>query len=168
MQRNSSSDFLVNKKENSIHLTREFNANLQHVWQAWTDPELLDQWWAPKPYHIETKSLNFKEGGRWLYAMVGPKNEKDWCKAEYKRIKPLKSITWLDAFCDENGNDNSGKPPSFWTIIFSSQNGKTKVNVTLKHESRADLEMMIQMGFKEGFSMALENLDQLFSNLNMK
>lgn len=166
MNKNASLEFTVDKENNSIHIKRGFDANLKHVWQAWTDPELLDKWWAPKPYHIETKSLNFEEGGRWLYAMVSPKNEKDWCKADYKTIKPLKSISWLDAFCDEEGNDTSGKPNSFWTNIFSEENGTTTVDITLQHENRADLEMMIQMGFKEGFSMALENLDEILSNLN--
>jgi uncharacterized protein YndB with AHSA1/START domain len=166
MKKNVSLEISVNKAENSIHIKREFDANLQMVWQAWTDPELLDKWWAPKPYHIETKSLNFEEGGRWLYAMVSPRNEKDWCKADYKTIEQLKFISWLDAFCDEYGNETSGKPRSFWTNIFSEENGTTTVNVTLQHENQGDLEMMIQMGFKEGFSMALENLDQLLSTLN--
>ncbi|PKD18892.1 ATPase [Salegentibacter salinarum] len=166
MNKNASLEFTVNKANNSIHIKREFDANLKQVWQAWTDPELLDKWWAPKPYHIETKSLNFEEGGRWLYAMVSPTNEKDWCKADYKKIAHLKSISWLDAFCDEEGNDTYGKPNSSWTNIFSEENGTTTVDITLQHESKADLEMVIQMGFKEGFSMALENLDKVLSNLN--
>lgn len=167
MKTEASLDFSVNKTDNSIHIKREFNAHLQQVWQAWTDPELLDKWWAPKPYHIETKSLKFEVGGRWLYAMISPKNERDWCKADYKTIEQLKSISWLDAFCDEEGNETSGKPRSFWTNVFSEQNGVTTVNVTLKHESQADLEMMIQMGFKEGFLMALGNLDEVLSTLNI-
>ncbi len=167
MKKNASFlDLSVNKADNSIYIKREFEANLQLVWQAWIDPKLLDKWWAPKPYHIETKSLNFEEGGQWLYAMVSPKNEKDWCKADYITIEQLKSISWLDAFCDEYGNETLGKPRSFWTNVFSEKNGTTTVNVTLQHESQADLEMMIQMGFKEGFAMALKNLDQLLSTLN--
>lgn len=168
MKKHVSLEFSINKAKNSINIQRKFDANIPLVWQAWTDPQLLDQWWAPKPYHIETKSLNFEEGGRWLYAMISPKNEKDWCKADYKTIERLKSISWLDAFCDEDGNETSGKPKSFWTIIFSEENRTTTVNVTLQHESKADLEMMIKMGFKEGFSIALENLDQLLSTLNSK
>jgi uncharacterized protein YndB with AHSA1/START domain len=57
-------------------VTREFDANSDLVWKAWTTAELLDQWWAPKPYRAETKSLDFREGGVWLYAMVSPENEK--------------------------------------------------------------------------------------------
>ncbi|AGA80459.1 hypothetical protein Echvi_4266 [Echinicola vietnamensis DSM 17526] len=164
MNNHASLDLSVNRANNSIHIKRKFDADLKKVWQAWSDPELLDKWWAPKPYHIETKSLDFKEGGRWLYAMVSPENKKDWCKADYKIIKPLKSISWLDAFCDEEGNDTSGKPNSFWTIVFTEDNGTTTVATTLRHGSITDLDNMIEMGFKEGYEMALSNLDGLLSN----
>ncbi len=166
MKSNLIFDFTVDKKSKTIYVTREFEANLDLVWKAWTDPELLDQWWAPKPYHIETKSLDFKEGGRWLYAMISPKNEKEWCKADYKKIELLKTISWLDAFCDEKGIDNSRKPKSFWNNNFTENNGTTTVNIILQHGSLDDLEMIIQMGFKEGFTMALQNLDKLLFTLN--
>lgn len=105
-------DFNINKENNTINLKREFAANLELVWDAWTRQELLDQWWAPKPYRTETKSLDFTEGGIQLYAMISPKDEKLWCKADYKLIKVNKILSWLDAFCDEFGNENSEKPPS--------------------------------------------------------
>ena len=71
-------DFTVNKENNSVQVTREFNADLPLVWEAWTNPEILDQWWAPKPYQTKTKSMDFRVGGVWLYAMVSPENETHW------------------------------------------------------------------------------------------
>lgn len=165
MKSNLLFDFSVNKENNTIVVKREFNANLELVWQAWTTAELLDQWWAPKPYHVETKSLNFTEGGMWLYAMVSPENEKLWCKAEYQKIEILKSVTWLDAFCDENGKENTEKPRSHWTNIFSEKNGITLVSITLQHDSYEDIETMIAMGFREGLTMCMENLDELLPTL---
>ena len=159
-------DFSVNKESNTILITREFNANLDLVWQTWTNAELLDQWWAPKPYKTETSSLDFREGGRWLYAMVSPENERIWCKANYKAIEMQKVISWLDAFCDEKGNDISEKPNSFWTSIFTETNSITTIKITLQHDKLEDLEMMLEMGFKEGFSMGLQNLDELLSSLS--
>jgi uncharacterized protein YndB with AHSA1/START domain len=61
-------DFTVNKESKTIVVNREFAAPLSLVWDAWTKAELLDKWWAPKPYRTETKSLDFREGGMWLYA----------------------------------------------------------------------------------------------------
>jgi uncharacterized protein YndB with AHSA1/START domain len=161
-------DFSVNKENNTIHITREFDANLELVWQAWTTAELLDKWWAPKPYRTETKSLDFREGGRWLYAMISPENEKQWCKADYDKINISKSISWLDAFCDRNGDENSEFPRSYWTNIFTEVNGITTVNVTLQHNRLEDIEMLIKMGFKEGFTMGLQNLDELLETLKTK
>lgn len=158
-------DFSVNKESKTIHIKREFDANLELVWQAWTKAELLDQWWAPKPYHIETKSLDLRVGGMWLYAMVSPKDEKMWCKADYKAIEVNKLLSWLDAFCDENGIENDIKPRSLWTNNFTENNGVTTVNITLQHDKLEDIEMMIEMGFKEGLTTALGNLDEFLLTL---
>lgn len=166
MKNESITDFTVNKKNNTIKVRREFRSPKKHVWAAWTEPELLDQWWAPKPYRTETKSMEFKEGGMWLYAMISPENKKQWCKASYKTIDHQISFSYSDAFCDEDGKENSEKPSSYWTIIFSENEDITTVNVTLKQESFADIEKMIEMGFKEGFLMALENLDHFLITLN--
>lgn len=168
MKRGLLFEFSVNKEDYSIHIKREFAADLNQVWQAWTTPDLLDQWWAPKPYRIETKSLVFQEGGRWLYAMISPENEKQWCKADYKTIEPLTFISWHDAFCDEMGKENLDKPNSFWEITFAENDQITTVNVKLNHESLHDLELMIHMGFKEGFRAALQNLDSLFNTFKNK
>ena len=153
-------DFSVNKENNTIYIKREFDAGIELVWQAWTTPGLLDQWWAPKPYHIETKALHLEVGGVWLYAMVSPKGEKTWCKADYRAIRTNKLLSWLDAFCDENGIENTDKPRSLWTNNFSENSGVTTVDITLRHDKPEDVEAMIKMGFKEGLTMALENLDQ--------
>ncbi|WP_018626539.1 SRPBCC family protein [Niabella aurantiaca] len=161
-------DFTVNKENKTIHIQREFDANLELVWQAWTTAELLDQWWAPKPYHIETKTLDLKVGKMWLYAMVSPQDEKLWCKADYKAIETNKLLSWLDAFCDENGNGNNIKPRSFWTNIFTEKNGITTVNITLTHEKPEEIETIIEMGFREGLTMALGNLDELLLTLKTK
>jgi uncharacterized protein YndB with AHSA1/START domain len=158
-------DFSVNKEDKTIHIQREFDANLELVWQAWTTAELLDQWWAPKPYHIETKRLDLSVGGMWLYAMVSPENEKMWCKADYKTIETNQLLSWLDSFCDENGKENDAKPRSLWINNFIENEGITIVNIVLKHDKLEDIEMLIEMGFKEGLTMALKNLDELLVSL---
>ncbi|KAA8479698.1 uncharacterized protein YndB with AHSA1/START domain [Arcticibacter tournemirensis] len=159
-------EFTVDKGSNTVNVRREFAANLNLVWDAWTTPELLDQWWAPKPYRTETKSMDFREGGSWLYAMISPANEKHWCKNDYHKIDGHKSFTALDAFCDENGVANQDMPRTVWTNVFSATGDKTLVTITAKYDSLADLEKIIEMGFKEGFTMALGNLDELLLTLS--
>ena len=153
-------DFTVDKEKNSIHIRREFDASREFVWEAWTNPEILDQWWAPKPYKTKTKSMDFREGGMWLYSMISPTNEINWCKADYKKIELQKSYTYKDNFCDEAGNVTTYFPNSEWTNVFSENSGTTTVIITIKYESLEDLEKVVEVGFKEGFSMAVENLDQ--------
>lgn len=153
-------DFIVNKENNTVNVTREFAANLELVWEAWTNPEILDLWWAPKPYHTETKSMDFREGGMWLYAMISPENEKHWCKNDYHKIVHQSMFSGIDAFCDENGTVNTEMPRTFWTNVFTENENTTLVIITAKYEQLSDLEKVIEMGFQQGFTMALENLDQ--------
>lgn len=153
-------DFIVNKENNTVNVKREFNADLGLVWEAWTKPEILDQWWAPKPYIAKTKSMDFREGGMWLYGMIGPKDEIQWCKADYKEIEYQKKYSYTDNFCDENGNVGENFPNSFWTNVFTENEELTTVNITIEYESLEVLEKVIEIGFKEGFTLAMQNLDQ--------
>jgi uncharacterized protein YndB with AHSA1/START domain len=156
-------DFLVDKENNTININREFDANLELVWDAWTNPEILDQWWAPKPYRAETISMDFREGGMWLYAVINPENGKHWSKNDYYEIKPQSRFSGLDAFCDENGNVINEMPRTRWAIEFNKNDNTTLVTITAKYDSLVDLEKVLAIGFKEGFTMVLENLDQYFS-----
>jgi len=157
-------DFTVNKEKNSIDVQREFAADLDLVWDAWTKPELLDLWWAPKPYQTRTKSMDFREGGFWLYAMISPEDIVHWCRADYKTISDKISFSGLDAFCDEQGVVNQEFPRSLWDVHFrEASKENTVVSITIKYNSLADLEKIIELGFKEGFTRALENLDQYFA-----
>ncbi len=118
-------NFSVDKTNKKINVEREFVAPLDKVWAAWTQSEILDKWWAPKPWKSETKKQDFREGGHWLYAMVGPNGEKHWARADYKTIKPQKSYSLRDAFCDENGNISAGLPGADWVASFSDKNDST-------------------------------------------
>jgi len=104
--------------------------------------------------------MDFREGGIWLYAMISPQDEKHWCKNDYHKIEHQKNFSGLDAFCDENGTVNTNMPRTFWTNTFVENAGTTMVNIVTKYKNLADLEKIIEMGFKEGFTMTLENLDQ--------
>lgn len=153
-------DFTVNKENNTINAKREFAAELDMVWSAWTQAELLDLWWAPKPYQTKTKSMDFRVGGFWLYAMVGPNGDTHWCRADYLKIENEKMYSAIDAFCNENGEMNPDFPRATWSNTFVSKGDHTIVDINIQYQSLADLEKIIELGFKEGFSMALGNLDQ--------
>ena len=149
---------LANKR---LIITRVFDAPVEKVWQAWTDKDILDQWWAPKPYNAETKSMSFKPGGQWLYAMVGPDEFKQWCKIEYKEVTKNKSFTGDNMFCDEKGNRKVEFPSMDWKVSFQPAGDSTKVTVEITFGSEKDLKTILEMGFEEGFASAQNNLDEL-------
>ncbi len=165
MNKNLLFDFSVNKENKNIHIKREFDADLELVWKAWTTAELLDQWWGPEPWRAETKTMDFREGGFWHYAMVGPEGEKHWSKASYITIVKEKSFTAKDGFCDENGTMNPAFPQNLWENNFIPKENKVQVDMILTFDTLADLEKTIEMGFKEGMTMGLEQLDKLLSTL---
>lgn len=146
-------------------VTRRFDAPLEQVWKAWTEQELLDQWWAPRPWKAVTKTMEFIEGGYWLYAMEGPDGSKAWCRVDFLQINPLKNFTVENAFCDEEGHKTESFPSMHWKNVFVPENGQTKVEVTITFTSEADLEKIIEMGFKEGFTAAHGNLDELLQKM---
>lgn len=157
-------NFSVDKENKKIKVEREFEAPLPKVWDAWTKSELLDQWWAPKPWKAKTKKMDFREGGTWLYAMVGPDGSEHWSLAEYKSISPQKSFSGLDAFCDPNGKINEDLPRSLWSVGFREAGDATMVDIEIKYETLIDLEKIIEMDFKEGFTIGMENLDELLKS----
>lgn len=157
-------DFTLDKSEKTVHITREFNAELSLVWDAFTKPELLDQWVAPKPWSSKTKYMNFEVGGKRFYAMVSPEGLERWSIQEYTSISPKTNFKMYNAFADID--ENPELPGSEWEYNFSEQNGITKVTIRIYNESLERLERMIEMGFKEGFTMSIENLEHLLETLS--
>ena len=159
-------DFTVDKATKTVFVNREFDAGLSLVWDAFTKQEILDQWWAPKPWASKTKVMNFEVGGRRFYAMVSPEGQERWSVQKYTSITPKTNFKLLNAFADEN--ENPELPGSEWDLNFSEQNGKTKVSVSIYNDSLERLERMIEMGFKEGFTMTLNYLEELLATLSQK
>ncbi|MFN0033784.1 MAG: SRPBCC domain-containing protein [Saprospiraceae bacterium] len=159
-------DFTVDKTIKTVFITREFDADLSLVWDAYTKQEILDQWWAPKPWASKTKFMNFEVGGRRFYAMVSPEGQEHWSIQKYTSISPKTNFKMLNAFADKD--ENPELPGSEWDLSFSEQNGTTKVSITIYNESLARMEKMIEMGFKEGFTMTMKNLEDLLASLSQK
>jgi uncharacterized protein YndB with AHSA1/START domain len=142
-------------------VTRDFNAPLARVWAAWTESRQLDKWWAPRPWKAETKTMDFRPGGYWLYAMVSPEGEKHWCMVAFQAIDAPKSFSVVNGFCDEEGRLNPAMPKMYWFTQFTDGGATTALRVEIGFDSEADLQRIVEMGFKEGFTMGLKNLDEL-------
>lgn len=158
-------DFVADKAQNTLTIQRGFAASRQLVWDCYTKSELLEQWFAPKPFTTKTQRMEFREGGHWLYAMVDPNGTEYWGRTDYLSIQPIEKYTALDGFCDENGVINSEMPRATWVVTFQETAGQALVHTVIQYESLADLEKIIQMGMETGLAMALETLDELLEQL---
>jgi uncharacterized protein YndB with AHSA1/START domain len=175
-------DFTVDKAAKTVFITREFDAPLSLVWDAFTKPELLDQWVAPKPFTSRTKYMDFRVGGKRFYAMVSPEGEERWAIQEYTSITPKTHFKMYNAFADKD--ENPELPGSEWDHAFSEQNARppaqlhhpgggeaagrrTKVIITIYNESLERLERILD-GFTQGMKMSLHNLEELLATISKK
>ena len=159
-------EFTVDKAAQKVYINKEFDAGLSLVWDAFTKQEIIDQWYAPAPFVSKTKIMNFEVGGRRFYAMVSPEGQERWVIQKYTSISPKTNFKFFNSFADKD--ENPELPGSEWDLNFSEQNGITKVSITIYNESLTRLEKMVEMGFKEGFTMTMKNLEELLATLPHK
>lgn len=115
--------------------------------------------------------MDFQVGGRRFYAMVSPEGQERWSIQKYTSISPKTNFKFLNAFADKD--ENPELPGSDWELNFSEQKGPdsnrvTKVSITIYNESLDRMEKMIEMGFKQGFTMTLDYLESLLTTLSKK
>lgn len=151
---------LANKK---VIVIREFDAPVEQVWKAWTDSSLLDLWWAPKPWKAVTKSMDFRVGGFWLYFMEGPDGARHYARVDYKSIELQKSFSGVDSFCDEDGTVTDQFPNMSWHNVFKPTSTGTTVEIEITFSSEENLAKIMEMGFEQGFTAALGNLDEVLA-----
>ena len=115
--------------------------------------------------------MDFKVGGRRFYAMVSPEGQKMWQLQQYTSITPKNNFKFLSVFADKD--ENPHLPGSNWDLNFNEENGPdgyrvTKVSISIYNESLERMEKMIEMGFKEGFTMTLNELTNVLITLKNK
>lgn len=158
-----SSETVFNKDQDtgSVYVMKVYKADVSTLWKYFTKAELIDQWWAPKPWKCETQYLDFRENGIWNYAMIGPKGEKEFALAAYDEITQHRSISWTDAFSDEKGKPRTDLPQTSWLIGFTGVDEGTKMTFNLHFKSKEEMNQIIEMGFEEGFKTGLDQLEDL-------
>jgi uncharacterized protein YndB with AHSA1/START domain len=157
-------EFIVDKEAKTVSITKEFDVTRDLVWDAYTKPELLDQWWAPKPLTSRTTVMDFKVGGRRFYAMVTPEGVERWVVQKYTSITPKSNFKIFNAFAD--ADENLELPGSDWDLSFTDQGSTTKVHISIYNESLERLERMIEFGFREGTMAQFQNLEELLATLS--
>jgi uncharacterized protein YndB with AHSA1/START domain len=151
----------------TITITRIFDAPLELVWKAWTEPERLKEWWGPKDWSSPSWELDLRVGGKFLYCMRSPEGQDIWGTGIIKKIDPMMELSFTDSFADKEGNVVSGSQyipgenfplEMIVTVRFEDLNGKTKM--TLTHEK---MPVTQGDGATQGWS---ESFDKLAEILN--
>lgn len=159
-------EFLADKANSTLTIRREFAAGQQLVWDCHTKRELLDQWFAPKPLSTKTKSMDFRDGGHWHYAMITPDGEHYWNRLDYQSVNSISAYTAKDGFSDASGAVNPDMPRSEWTVSFvEATTDKTLVTTLVVYTSVEDMQKSIDMGLEGGMASTMERLDELLPSL---
>lgn len=112
-------------KSNEINIKRIYDAPVEAVWDAWTDPEQVAQWWGPRGFTLTTHSKDLRTGGHWNYTMHGPDGTDYPNTTQYLEVVPHKKLVY-----DHGGHED--RPPMFRvTVLFSETGGKTKMDMSM-------------------------------------
>jgi uncharacterized protein YndB with AHSA1/START domain len=146
-----------------LTIERHFPATPDRLWRALTKPDLLDQWWAPKPWQTKTIRMDFRVGGHWLYAMQGPEGETHHGRMDYEAIEPGLFYKAADVFSDAEGNPIESLPRQIFENRLTAAGKETMLVTTVQYASVEDMNRIFEMGFKEGLSLAYAQLEALLA-----
>jgi uncharacterized protein YndB with AHSA1/START domain len=153
----------VSVADRELVLTRLIDAPREKLYRAWTEPELLKQWFAPAPWTTPTVELDVRPGGASLVVMRGPDGNEFPNRGVYLDIVPNQRLVFTDAFTQ--AWEPSQKP--FMTVIltFEDEGGKTRYTARARHWTVADREAHENMGFHKGWGLCTDQLAALAAKL---
>ena len=146
------------KKNRTLSITKVFDAPIKTVWEAWTNPDNVIQWWAPPGMKIEVIEHNFKVGGKWKYSMPMPDGNLFISEGTYIEIEPLKKIITTADF----------KPMTEGVelhVLFEVDGGKTNFTFSVVHATEEYCKQQEKMGFYNGWGSAFKRLETVLTNL---
>ena len=155
--------------ELDLELTRLLSAPPALVWRCWTEPELICQWFCPKPWSVSEAIVDLRAGGRFFTLMNGPAGEKVPNEGSFLEVVPQRKLVFTDMF----GADYapvavplSGAGLSFAAILtFEPEGSGTRYRAVARHRSPEDAETHRKMGFHEGWGAAADQLEDLARTL---
>jgi uncharacterized protein YndB with AHSA1/START domain len=145
-------------------LTRLIDAPREKLYRCWTEPELLKQWFAPRPYTTPVAKTELRVGGASLLVMKSPEGQEIPCPGTYLEIVPNEKLVFTDAYTGDWA-PGGGKPFMTAIITFEDEGGKTRYTARARHWSREDLETHEKMGFHQGWGLCADQLTELAQSI---
>jgi uncharacterized protein YndB with AHSA1/START domain len=149
--------------DRELVLTRLIDAPREKVYRAWTEPDLLKKWFAPKPWSTPKAALDVRPGGASLVVMGGPDGQEFPNRGVYLEVVKNERIVFTDAYTE--AWTPSDKP--FMTVIltFEDEGGKTRYTARVRHWTVADRETHEKMGFHAGWGLCAQQLEEVAKGL---
>lgn len=135
-----------------LEVDRLIDAPRARVYEAWSKPEQLKQWFAPKPFQLVIKSMDFRDGGRYEMAMRGPNGEDFPFTGTYRDIDPPKTLSWTGEFPD------MPKDSILTVVTFTEEGGKTRVRARQTFSVLSPTAKHAVAGAQEGWGMTMDQL----------
>lgn len=149
--------------DRELVLTRLINAPREKVYRAWTDPELLKQWFAPKPYTTPVVEIDVRPGGSAYFVMRGPDGKDLPNRGVYLEVVPNEKLVSTDAYV--KAWEPSEKPFMTMILTFEDEGGKTRYTARVRHWTVPDREAHEKMGFHEGWGLCTDQLEALVARI---
>jgi uncharacterized protein YndB with AHSA1/START domain len=142
--------------DDQILITREFDAPRHLVYEAWTTPELVRQWWHANRGEMQVAEIDLRVGGRWRYAMVTPDGFEVAFNGEYRELVPNERIVSTEAY--EGAPEGT---PTVNTLTLSEADGRTTATILVQCPSREVRDAIIESGMEAGMQDAFDLLEQV-------
>jgi uncharacterized protein YndB with AHSA1/START domain len=142
--------------DDQILITREFDAPRNLVYEAWTTPELVRQWWHANRGEMTVAEIDLRVGGRWRYAMVTEGGVEVAFNGEYRELVPGERIVSTEAY---EGAPEGGETVN--TLTLSEADGRTTATILVQCPSRKVRDAIIESGMEDGLQDALDLLEQV-------
>ena len=154
--------------DRELVLTRLIDAPREKLYRCWTEPELLKQWFAPKPWTTPVVELEVRPGGSVLFVMRSPEGQDMPNHGTYLEVVPNERLVSTDAFT--RGWEPSTKPFMLLIVTFEDVAGedggrKTRYTARVRHWSVEDKEAHEKMGFHEGWGICADQLTALVAKI---
>ena len=146
--------------DRELRLTRLIDAPREAVWKAWTDPDLLKQWFAPRPYTTPEAHLDLRPGGANTIVMQGPDGTRMPNRGTYLEVAPNERLVFTDAYTGD-WLPREGKPFMTVVLTFEDEDGRTRYTARVLHWTAEDRQTHEAMGFHQGWATCTEQLAAL-------
>ncbi|MFA7336179.1 MAG: SRPBCC family protein [Candidatus Obscuribacterales bacterium] len=149
--------------ERELTLTRIIDATPDKLFRAWTEPDLIVQWFTPPPYKTIAAEVDLRAGGSSLVVMQAPDGTEIPNRGIYLEVVMNERLVFTDAYT--SAWEPSEKPFMTGILTFEEHEGKTKYTARVLHWTVADREAHEKMGFHEGWGIATDQLEALVAKL---